>query len=376
MSRQLPPNIRRHTNGKGFEVRLSYRDPFTEERKRVSKSAKTLSEAKALLRELNHELHQKGSVATGNQTFGEWADYWVSEILPASDLKESTQRLYANLFRSNIRKSTLWHKKLSQITPIDLNKYFYRELEGLAQQTKRNIYTVISRILVSAVEARLLSSSPLRGSVQRPKRSRKEARFPQRWEIEKIIQRLSSSRYRGALELIAITGLRRGEALGLSWDDIDFNARTLRVSSSLNDEGMRTSPKSARSIRTLDLTDRALEILSRELEIQSLSEARLGKLWKGSEWNPVFTSDDGLPLNPRNFLRVVKRGSKAEGLDEHHLGPITIHSVRHYVATELLNQGVEILVVSRILGHESIQTTVDLYGHLLDNARKRALNLL
>lgn len=121
------------------------------------------------------------------------------------------------------------------------------------------------------------------------------------------MQKLSSSRYRGALELIAITGPRRGEALGLSWQDIDFKARTLRVSSSLNDEWMSTLPKSARSIRKLDLTDKALGILSRELEIQSLDETRLGKLWKGSKWNPVFTSDDGMPLNPRNFLRVVKR---------------------------------------------------------------------
>lgn len=102
----------------------------------------------------------------------------------------------------------------------------------------------------------------------------------------------------------------------------------------------------------------------------------MGELWKGGGWNPVFTSDEGLPLNPRNFLRVVKRASKAEGLSEHHLGPITIHSVRHYVATELLNNGVEILVVSRILGHESIQTTVDLYGHLLDESRRRALEIL
>jgi integrase len=124
--------------------------------------------------------------------------------------------------------------------------------------------------------------------------------------------------------------LRRGEALGLSWDDVDFKAKTLRVNASLNDAGKRTRPKSNRSIRTLDLTDKALRILARQLEIQGLNETRLGNLWKGSEWNPVFSSDDGMPLNPRNFLRVVKRAAKAEGLDEHHLGPITIHSVRHY----------------------------------------------
>lgn len=148
------------------------------------------------------------------------------------------------------------------------------------------------------------------------------------------------------------------------------------MNASQNDAGKRTRPKSNRSIRTLDLTDKALKILSRELEIQSLNETRLGELWKGIDWNPVFSSDDGKPLNPRNFLRVVKRASTAEGLDEHHLGAITIHSVRHYVATELLNNGVEMIVVSRILGHESIQTTVDLYGHLLDESRKKAMHLL
>jgi hypothetical protein len=186
MNRQLPPNIRRHKNGKGYEVRLSYQDPLTDQRKRISKSAKTLSEAKAVLRELQLELHRKGSVATGNQSFGEWANYWLEEILPVSDLKESTQQLYSNLFRSNIQNSFFWDKRLHRITPIDLNKFFYGELDGLAQQTKRNIYTVISHIFESAVKARLISSNPLKGAVQRPKRSRKEARFPQRWEIERL----------------------------------------------------------------------------------------------------------------------------------------------------------------------------------------------
>lgn len=376
MPSNLPANIRRHKNGKGYEVRLSYKDLLSGEQRRVSKSARTLNEARAILRELSQELYKRGSVAAGNHLFGDWASYWASDILPSSELKQSTQTLYINLLRSNLQNSTLWDKKLRAITSLDLNKYFNGELGHLAQQTRRNLYTIVSHVFESAVQSRLLFANPIKDGVQRPKRNRKQARFPLRSEVEQIIHKLDSSKYRGALELIAITGLRRGEALGLTWNDIDLEARTLRVEASLNDGGIRSTPKSDKSMRTLDLTDKAIRILQREGEIQSLNQTRLGDAWTGNPAGFVFTSDDGSALNPRNFLRVVKRAASSAGLQNHPLGDITVHSFRHYVATELLSKGVEIFVVSRILGHESIQTTVDLYGHLLDESRKRALSLL
>lgn len=82
-------------------------------------------------------------------------------------------------------------------------------------------------------------------------------------------------------------------------------------------------------------------------------------------------------MSAREFLRAVQRAAKKAGLEtDESKEPVGIHTLRHYVATKLLESGVEMYVVSRILGHESIKTTVDIYGHLQDRHRKDALELL
>lgn len=109
------------------------------------------------------------------------------------------------------------------------------------------------------------------------------------------------------------------------------------------------------------------------------NEARLrpGPLYVGCEWNPVFPTEDGKASQPKVLLRAVQSAADRCGLnDAGHPGRVGVHTLRHYVATRLLSNGVEMMVVFRILGHESIKTTVDIYGHLQDNQRRQALSSL
>ena len=100
-----------------------------------------------------------------------------------------------------------------------------------------------------------------------------------------------------------------------------------------------------------------------------------GRRFKSGQPDWFLQAHDGQMVNPSNLLKAFKRVSVRIGLEEHPLEGVTIHTLRHYVATHLLHNGVEITTVSRILG-KSIQTTVDFYGHLMDESRKRALSLL
>ena len=376
MTSKLPQGIRKHSSGVGYEIRISFKDAYSDKSRRISRYTKTLSEAKALQRQLLAELNNNRTIPSGKETFGFWASKWSEQILPTLGLKKSTQRLYSNLLKSHLQECSLATKRLRAVTPLDINRLFYEEASQLSASTRRNLFNVISKIFQSAQLAGLVSSSPTRDGATRPRQDRRESRFLTHSEVQLILEEMATSRHRGPIELISKTGLRRGEALALSWDDVDLAQRKIRIRFTLNSEGERTPPKSARSVRTLDISDSVYLLLKREKELQGLNKMRLGELWVGNDWDLVFTTDNGRMVNPRNLLKSLKRASVRIGLEEHPLGGVTVHTLRHYVATHLLNNGVEITTVSRILGHESIQTTVDLYGHLLDESRKKALNLL
>ena len=163
----------------------------------------------------------------------------------------------------------------------------------------------------------------------------------------------------------------------MSWDDVDIPNQQLHVRYTIDAKGRRGAPKTTRSIRTLDLNIKAVAVLRSLRKAQNVTKLRLGGLYKDCEWNPVFTAENGRPSQPRVFLRAIQNAAERCGLnDGAHADRVGVHTLRHYVASKLLANGVEMMVVSRILGHESIKTTVDIYGHMQDNRRKQALSSL
>ena len=238
------------------------------------------------------------------------------------------------------------------------------------------MYTVLTHLFRSATQNGLIAKSPLE-HLRRPKQKRQEVRFLADDELIAMLKELQVSRYLSVAELILQTGLRRGEALGLSWDDVDIANQQLHVRHTIDAKGRRGAPKTTRSVRTLDLNIKALAVLRSLRKAQNESKLRLGGFYAECEWNPVFTTDHGKPSQPRVFLRAVQNAAKRCGLDdETQKDRVGVHTLRHYVASKLLANGVEMMVVSRIMGHESIKTTVDIYGHLQDSQRRQALTFL
>lgn len=339
------------------------------ESKRLYFYGKTSSEALEKMRAAQKRIRAGKPAKDTKLTVANWVDIWVGEILPASDRKQTTQENYRFVVR-HILDDPMAKKELSQVLPSDISKLQHRLRKiGKAPTTVNKVYTVLKIIFDAAITERRITESPF-VYVKRPKENRKEAEFFTREELISFLEAAKDDRLYVAMQLCAQTGLRRGEAMGLRWADIDFDNNKLRVEKTLATTcggPYLTSPKTDASLRRLTLnSDMKALLLSHR--IAQKEEAKIaGSKFLDKDF--VFSTRTGEPLDPNNFYRSVKRVCRKAGLPER--GP---HVLRHTFATLLLEDGIPIHVVSRILGHTNIRITVDIYGHLSDDGQEAAMN--
>lgn len=267
---------------------------------------------------------------------------------------------------------------LKAIKPTHVEAYMATLIEkGLSASTRRTIYAVISHVFAAAVSDGLIANNPVQGKVKRPKNERNAVRFISDDEVTRLFDELRSSRLFEYFRLLALTGMRRGEGLGLDWNSIDFNRKEIHIDWTLSITGEWTRPKSERSRRVLDMTTETEALLKTQKIRQEEDAAKAGSNWSGNPMNLIFTSQLGQPLAGRNVLRAIQQASIRAGIDTRDSKEkVGAHTLRHVVATRLLDGGVPMHTVSRILGHDSIDTTVNTYGHIVEAGRRSAMELL
>lgn len=201
-----------------------------------------------------------------------------------------------------------------------------------------------------------------------PRSVRREGRTLTPEQAQRFLKELTGRRNEVLYALMLSVGLRRGEALGLHWEDLDEEAGILIVRRQLKREstGLVTSDtKTTRSRRAINLPAPMLELLRRQRVRQGAERLTLGEGWVDSSF--IFTTVTGTPLDPRNLLREFKKICREAGFGDWHL-----HELRHSAASLMLASGVPLQVVSEVLGHASIKMTADVYGHTLAPARQAA----
>ncbi|WP_326564871.1 site-specific integrase [Mycobacterium sp. 3-98] len=209
-----------------------------------------------------------------------------------------------------------------------------KTVRALSDSTIRQTYTVLRAGLDGAVRDGLLGRNPA-AAVTRPGIARQEVKHLDASGVALVLKHAEESRYHAALVLIASTGLRKGQALGLAWDRIDLDTGVLKVTATLGRIGDRlvmSEPKTACSRRAVPLNAGVVTMLRKHRAAQLADRLRGGNQWR--ETGLVFTTEFGGPVDPRNLLRVIEVAAKAAGVAD-----VGVHTLRHSAAVAWLEAG-------------------------------------
>jgi integrase len=305
----------------------------------------------------------------GKMTVGEYLDRWLADSVK-STVRTSTYERHEEIVRLHIKPS-LGRMGLKKLTPAHVRGLYSEKLDSglLAPATVRKIHSTLHKALSQAVSDGIVPRNA--ADVKAPRPTPEEMRPLSEDEARTFLEaiRQSGERFEALYVLAISTGLRRGELLGLRWDDVDLERGTLRVGRALVREGGRHTlgeTKTRRGRRQINLTPRTVSTLKAHRKKQLEAKMRLAGLYK--DHGLIFASQVGTPVNPENLVkRSFKPLLKKAGLPE-----IRFHDLRHTCATLLLGRGVHPKLVQELLGHATIAMTLDTYSHYLPSMGDQA----
>jgi integrase len=334
-------------------------------RKRKYFYAKTESAVLEKLAKARGDQLQGKDIDPDRITVEQYLKQWLEEDVKRR-LAITTYENYEGTMRVHVYPD-LGKFQLTKLSPRHVQLLLRsKEEAGLSPRSVANIRTVLGIALHRAMKWELIHRNVAR-LVDAPNQRKVEVVPWSRAEAFQFLKHVETHRL-GALFTVALSlGMRRGEALGIKWEDIDFETRTL----SIRRQVVRTrtqglvikEPKTEKSRRTIALPEQTITRLKQHRRIQAAEQLRAGPRWHDEGY--VFTSTIGTPVDPRNVSRLYNELRDAAGVSKKRF-----HDQRHWCATLLLAQGVSMLHVKELLGHTLLSTTMDLYGHLLEEDRR------
>ena len=364
-------SIRKRSDGRWEGRYTAGRDPETGKAIYKNVLAKTQKDCKEKLKRAIEENSKVDAIKAGQYTVGQWMDVWF-ENCARIKVRPSSHQTYRGYIDNHIKPS-IGKVPLNKLSSLDLQKLYKKLLSGgrveriesknqprgLSAKTVRNINQVISSAMDFAIDQKLIAENPTDGCALPKLEHREMKTLP----AEQLASFLREARESGVFELYYIelaTGLRRGELLGLKWEDIDLEQGVIHVRrqiARIDGEIVEAPLKTKNSYRSVSIGQDAVEIL-REQQRKTISQY-------------VFPSPAGGPISPDSVLKMLHRVLKRAGLPE-----IRFHDMRHTFATVALQNGVDIKTVSGMLGHYSAGFTLDTYAHVTTAAQRQAANTM
>ena len=367
---------RRRKNVKVYDVYYRIKDPKTGKNKqKCRRGFPTKRDAEEYLAKLqvqilNGEYHEES-----NLTLGEYLHQWIESYPSESGLRPNTEYSY-KLHVTKYIIPRLGQIPLQKLTSRQIEK-FYGELRkngrlrhtgGLSETTISYINRILNESLKHAVAHHLISMNPIQEIIKKPVRKQHQASYYTASELRNLLELTKGTPLQVPIALAGLAGLRRGEALGLRENDVDFEAGIIHVQNQITvtDNIPSSNPtKTADSIRNIAMLPELSDILKKQISVNKQKRVLLGDEYQ--ENRLIVCNDDGTMTNPNYFTHHFTTFIKQHGVKK-----IRFHDLRHTYASLLLESGTDIKTVSSLLGHSTIAITADIYTHVLEGTKKKA----
>ena len=349
----------------------------------VKASGKT--EARELLAEFITEIRQGEYIAPSHTKLKDYVPIWRKER--ENRVSPATLETYNYVLNARILPR-LGHLKLEDIKHIHITKYLDELKEkGLSSSTIMKNIEVLNSVFKLAVTNEIIKSNPV-DKVAKPSITYKAGDVYNSDEIKRLFMLLNEEENKQMvlfIKMALVTGMRRGEMLALQWDDVDFAKNTIHVRHSLSYTKERgyflTQPKTKNSVRKIAPPKKFMAELKKHIHKKKIERMEAKELWEGGKYKFVFSSDLGKPYHldapNRWWNRFHERiDKKLKERNEPPLKRIRLHDLRHTAATNLINKGANKHSISKRLGHSNIQTTLNIYGHYLEEADQKIADML
>lgn len=379
-------------NGKQYvywEGRLTIgNDPGTGKQIQKSFSGKTQKEVREKLQAAAVAVNENDYIEPTKYTVAKWLDIWLAEYM--GDKKYLTVKKYQSVVDLHL-KPRIGNIKLSELSPIHIQKLYNalqktdakgkqnmgKEGKTLSSKTVHLIHGVLSKALSVAVQQGILRNNPAERVIL-PKMTKKEINPLTDEQVKEFLKAADEDEYGDILKLILFTGLREAEAVGLTWDVVDFQNSTLRISKQLqsrkeSDGGYTYTSLKNDKIRMLTVPPFVMDLLKHQKEKQILDRFAAGEMWLGwkdakeMETAPVFTKPNGehivIAVLYRHFKKIAEKIGSPDS---------RVHDLRHTYAVLSLQNEDSIKTVQEALGHATASFTLDVYGHVSEKMKRES----
>ena len=381
-----------------WEARITTgRDPGTGRQIQRSFTGKTQKEVREKLQSAAVEINNSDYIEPSKMTLSDWLDIWLSEY--QGDKKYLTVKNYRAQVETHI-KPALGAVKLSQLTPHAIQRFYNdllshgtkapkRDSSGkiekkngktvyeaapMSPKSVRNTHGVLTKALSVAVNIGYLRSNPA-DKVTLPRVEKTELKPLNDAMVKAFLVAAEGDEFEPLFKTIIFTGLRESEALGLTWDNINFDKNGITVCKqlqkrSLKDGGATFAPLKNDKTRVLTAPPFVMEILKAQKAAQIEARFAAGELWQGWQTSKqresalVFSNPLGLPLTHTTMRNHFKKIVTAIGAPE-----CRVHDLRHTYAVLSLQNGDDIKTVQGNLGHATAAFTLDVYGHVSERMK-------
>lgn len=316
---------------------------------RENKTFDSLAEARIWL--AKEQTRTEPKVFNDEITLDEWYEYWITTIKEPS-VAYGTYIHYVSMYKHHI-KDGLGSMKLCDIKPINVQMFLNDIQKTLKPKTICNIMNCLKQLLEEAVDNELIDHVPFSKSIKLKSREVEERRIFTVQEQTDFVRYIKSHNYKyGILYLLILeTGLRSGEILGLKWSDIDFKERKIHVNRTMYfnfdlKKYCEKPPKTKAGYRIIPLTDTAYQLL------KSMKATRIDYVFLDPDRNTK------IGLNPTIYQICDYLGIKK----------ISAHGLRHTFATRCIECGMRPKTLQKIMGHQDLSITMNLYVHVTDDS--------